>query len=295
MDPIDTSCWFARFAHFPRADWLRISNACGHFCNFCLHLCLQVHVNCHGCMQICARVYACACMCVYVWADWRERWRKLTSSVKNMHQSTRSLLLSYFQCWTDFWFSSKLLLTYKRSNSCADDWNVILLRSYQFWCQTTSSNSQERLLAQLVWEWMHPRLSCPVYMPISGLWLASPFLLNVLEGGQKNKGLVASVQSWYNLHSHLAWLTLASVSRLCFWVIQLILFTNNSFCSTLRVSQRERDHYKPERPHRANFTFDYGPTTGFTLNQLGLWNTQLAQKNSVWLLPLPQFEKRIVF
>lgn len=89
---------------------------------------------------------------------------------------------------------------------------------------------------------------------------------------QKNKRLVAAVQSWCNLRRHLAWLTLVSISRLCFWVTQLILLTNNSSCSTLRVSQRERDHYKPERPLRANFTFDYRPSAGFTLNQRELWN-----------------------
>lgn len=81
---------------------------------------------------------------------------------------------------------------------------------------------------------------------------------------------------WYNLRHHLAELALASVSRLCFWVMQSILLTTNSFCSTLTVSQRERDHYKPERPHRANFTFDYRPSAALTLNQRELRNTGSA-------------------
>lgn len=99
------------------------------------------------------------------------------------------------------------------------------------------------------------------------LMLISFIFLTKQPGSQKSRGPIAGVQSLYNLHSRLAWLTLPSFSRLCFWVTPLILFTNNSFCSAVRVSQRERDHYELERPHRANFTFDYGPTTGFTLNQ----------------------------
>lgn len=124
----------------------------------------------------------------------------------------------------------------------------------------------------LIREWMHPRPSCFRCLPISRLWLASPFA-KCPGSRQNNKGLIAAVQSCYNLHSHLACLTLASFYWLCFWVIQLILFTNNSFCSTLRVSQRETDHYEPEHPHSANFTFYYGPTNGFTFNQHSLWNS----------------------
>lgn len=97
--------------------------------------------------------------------------------------------------------------------------------------------------------------------------------LNVV---QKNKRPVAAVPSCSNLLRLLSQLTPASICGLCFWVTQLILFTNNSFCSTLRVSQRERDQYKPECPHRASFTFDYGPSAGSTLNQCELRNAGSA-------------------
>lgn len=97
--------------------------------------------------------------------------------------------------------------------------------------------------------------------------------LNVLKRAKEQTSRSA-VPSGSNLLRLLARLTPASICGLCFWVTQLILFTNNSFCSTLRVSQRESDQYKPECPHRASFTFDYGPSAGSTLNQCELCSTE---------------------
>lgn len=164
-----------------------------------------------------------------------------------------------------FGFSSKPHLTYKKNNSCAV--KMSFCYDLQFWCQTISSDSLECPLAATVWFGSEFAHVLPVLCTwLSCSWLASSFWLNSWESG---RGLTTAVQSLYNFRSHSQ-----SFSGLCFWVTQLIRFTNVSFCSTLRVGQRERDRYELERPHRPNFTSDYGPTTGFTLNQCTVWNTR---------------------
>lgn len=120
----------------------------------------------------------------------------------------------------------------------------------------------ECLLAQLLWnEGTH-------VLPVLCTWLLAYYILTCFtksSGSRKKTNSRSQSSSLYSLQS--------SGSPWPLSLSQLILFTNISFCYTLGVSQRERDHYEPERPHRANITFDYGPTTGFTLNQLVLWNT----------------------
>lgn len=223
------------------------------------------------CTTACKSFWMHANLCICV--SWLER--QMEEANQHRDKSTRSFLncLVNFPSCTDLRFSSKLLLTYKKSNSCTDDWNVILLRCGQFFVPSHLFKFPRASVGTVGFgnECTHVLPVLCTLCPLAG---RGPFHLSAKRPGsrQKNKRLVAAVQSWSNLHRHLAWLTLASISRLCFWVTQLILFTNNSFCSTLRVSQRERDHYKPERPHRANFTFDYGPSAGFSLNQRELWN-----------------------
>ena len=89
---------------------------------------------------------------------------------------------------------------------------------------------------------------------------------------QGNKGLIIAVQSLYIFHSHLGY---RGLFRLALFLGQnsfFFLFTNNSYHSTLGGSEQEKDQNERERPHRANFTFDYGPAASFTLNLLLLRN-----------------------
>lgn len=127
-------------------------------------------------VQLWAWGYACACMTDG--GSWPALW-KMRSSDSYIPPCTSWLFWELeLQPCDESWFLMQLQATVsiKKSNSCVDDWNVIMWRSCWFRCQTSSSKIPKSFCSRCsVWEWMCPHPSCPVCMTLSGWWLASSF------------------------------------------------------------------------------------------------------------------------
>lgn len=177
--------------------------------------------------------------------------------------------------------------------------NVIFLRSRQFWCQTTSSDSHERLLAQLVLEnecthVLPVPCTCPLAACVIGLVVS---LKRAAGNRQKNRGAVAAAQSWYNL----IWpclprpLSPGFVSGSYSW-----FFSQTIPSAPLWESAREKEITISLSAHTEQTSLlIMDPLLLSLWTSSGCRNTasgaRHTQKNAVWLLPLPQFETCIFF